>query len=67
MKSARERFNGYLLVTDGALAKFAATVGKSSVDHGIHSEAERDDRQSAREYLFLNSTSTVSAVKLLKN
>lgn len=61
----QRRFNGYLLVTDGALAKFATTVGKGSVDDGIHSEAQRDDRQSAREYLswtpFLNFTSTISS------
>lgn len=64
-KGKMRRFNGYLLVTDGALAKFATTVGKGSVDDGIHSEAQRDDRQSAREYLswtlFLNFTSTISS------
>ena len=38
-------------VTDGALAKSATAVGKSSFDDRIHSEAQRNDGQSAREYL----------------
>lgn len=38
-------------VTDGAVAEFAAAVGESPLDDGVHSKAQRNDGQSACEYM----------------